>query len=331
MFIKPKRIIVTGAAGFIGSHLSVRLIREGYEVIGIDNFSRGRIENLSEIISHPNFRLIEGDAGNDEILASIKADTLVHLASGKIPRFDSGWQVLRENERVSTSILQYCMKDFVRLIFASTSDVYGKNPELPFTETSDLLIGSPENKRWAYALSKLHTEFLLCAANRSSGLPFQIMRFFGCYGPKMAEGWWGGPQSVFIEQALKKTAFSIHGDGKQTRSYIYIDDLVDAVFRLVEDVELDSGIWNICGHPSTEISVVDLVKEIQSLTNPSETPEIDWIPYASFGQYEDVMRRVGSAEKAFLHLNWKAETTLREGLERTIDWVKQQKNDAESV
>jgi UDP-glucose 4-epimerase len=223
------------------------------------------------------------------------------------------------------------MKNYVRLIFASTSDVYGKNPALPFTETSDLMIGSPENKRWAYALSKLHTEFLLCAANRSSGLPFQIMRFFGCYGPKMAEGWWGGPQSVFIEQALNKTAFSIHGDGTQTRSYLYVDDLVNAVVRLVEEVELDSGIWNICGDPSTEISVFDLVKEIQSLTNPSEAPEIEWIPYASFGQYEDVMRRVGSAEKAFNHLGWKAETTLREGLKRTIDWMKQQSNDAKSV
>jgi UDP-glucose 4-epimerase len=147
----------------------------------------------------------------------------------------------------------------------------------------------------------------------------------------MAEGWWGGPQSVFIEQALHKTAFSIHGDGKQTRSYIYIDDLINAVVRLVEEVELDSGIWNICGHPSTEISVLDLVKEIQSLTNPSETLEIDWIPYASFGQYEDVMRRVGSAEKAFLHLNWKADTTLREGLKHTIEWMKQQDKDAESA
>lgn len=328
MFIKPKHIIVTGAAGFIGSHLSIRLIRAGYEVTGVDDLSRGSLHNLQEIEAHPNFHFINADAGNTDNLASISADTLVHLASGKIPRYDSGWQVLRENERVSNAILQYCMKNYVRLLFASTSDVYGKNPNLPFTETSDLLIGSPENKRWAYALSKLHTEFLLSAAGRSSGLPYQIMRFFGCYGPNMAEGWWGGPQSVFIQQALKNEAFTIHGDGVQTRSYIFIDDLVDAVFRLVEDVELDSGIWNICAKPSSEISVIELAKEIHALVNETESMKIEWIAYESFGKYEDVMRRVGSAEKAKTHLNWEAKISLQEGLKRTIHWMKQRDNHA---
>ena len=329
MFIKPKHIIVTGAAGFIGSHLSIRLIRAGYEVTGIDDLSRGRVENLQEIETHPNFHFIEGDAGSIEMLNSVEADTLVHLASGKIPRYDSGLQVLQENERVSKAVLQYCMKNYVRLLFASTSDVYGKNPNLPFSETSDLMIGSPENKRWAYALSKLHTEFLISAAGRSSGLPYQIIRFFGCYGPKMAEGWWGGPQSVFIEQALKNEAFSIHGDGKQTRSYIYINDLVDAVFKLVEDVELDSGIWNICAEPSAEISVIDLAKEIQAIVHPDESLNVEWISYETFGKYEDVMRRVGSAEKAKTHLKWEAKVDLHEGLKRTIDWMKQHDNEAE--
>jgi UDP-glucose 4-epimerase len=223
------------------------------------------------------------------------------------------------------------MKNFVRLLFASTSDVYGKNPNLPFSESSDLMIGSPENKRWAYALSKLHTEFLVSAAGRSSGLPYQIMRFFGCYGPNMAEGWWGGPQSVFIQQALNNEAFTIHGDGAQTRSYIFIDDLVDAVFRLVEDVELDSGIWNICAEPSSEISVIDLAKEIQAIVHPDESLNVEWIPYETFGKYEDVMRRVGSADKAKKHLNWEAKVELREGLKRTIDWMKQSDNGAEQA
>ncbi len=329
MFIKPKHIIVTGAAGFIGSYLSIRLIRAGYEVTGIDDLSRGKQINLREIESHPNFKLIQADVGNMEVLSSIDADTLVHLASGKIPRYDSGLQVLQENDRVSNAIVQYCMKNFIRLLFASTSDVYGKNPNLPFTESSDLMIGSPENKRWAYALSKLHTEFLISAAGRSSGLPYQIMRFFGCYGPNMAEGWWGGPQSVFIQQALKNEAFTIHGDGAQTRSYIFIDDLVNAVFRLVEDVELDSGIWNICAEPLSEISVIDLAKEIQAIVHPDESLNIEWIPYETFGKYEDVMRRVGSAEKAKKHLNWEAKVDLREGLKRTIEWMKQRDNGAE--
>lgn len=329
MFIKPKHIIITGAAGFIGSHLSIRLIRAGYEVTGIDDLSRGKTQNFKEIATHSHFHFIEGDAGNVELLNSIEADTLVHLASGKIPRYDSGIKILQESERVSQAVLQYCMKNYVRLLFASTSDVYGKNPSLPFTETSDLVIGSPENKRWAYALSKLHTEFLISAAGRSSGLPYQIMRFFGCYGPNMAESWWGGPQSVFIEQALKNEAFSIHGDGKQTRSYIYIDDLVDAVYKLVEDVELDSGIWNICADPSSEISVIDLAKEIQTIVHSEESLNVEWVPYETFGKYEDVMRRVGSAEKAKTHLKWEAKVDLHEGLKRTIDWMKQSDNGAE--
>jgi UDP-glucose 4-epimerase len=165
-------------------------------------------------------------------------------------------------------------------------------------------------------------EHALFSAERQFGLQFQIMRFFGCYGPDMAKGWWGGPQSVFIEQALSGKPYEIHGDGKQVRSYVYIDDLVDAVVRLVENTELESGIWNICDSPNAAISVLELANCIQDIIHPGVPPQFEFIPYSTFGKYEDVRFRSGTAEKAERLLAWKAKTSLKEGLRKTIRAVR---------
>jgi UDP-glucose 4-epimerase len=155
------KIIVTGAAGFIGSHLCGSLIEQGHRVIGIDNLSRGEEVSIHALEHHPNFEFHVEDAGNWELLNSLQADLVIHLASQKIPRYSSGWETLQENARVSNTVLDYCIKKNVRLLFASTSDVYGKNPTIPYVESSDCLIGPSHIKRWAYATSKLHTEQLM--------------------------------------------------------------------------------------------------------------------------------------------------------------------------
>ena len=222
-------VLITGVAGFIGSHLCLRLIADGFSVIGIDDFSHGKATWLESLNGNPDFRLLTGDAGDSALLNAIEAETAVHLASQKIPRYSSGYETLVENYRVNQAIVNFCIQKQTRLLYASSSDVYGKNPIVPYTEESDLIPGSPAIKRWAYAASKLHGEHLIQAAGRECGLLFQIMRFFGCYGPHQAEGWWGGPQSVFIEKALVGEPMSIHGDGNQTRSFIYIDDLVEGI------------------------------------------------------------------------------------------------------
>lgn len=313
-----KTILVSGAAGFIGSHLCKTLLDSGYKVIGVDDYRRGDEHAIRQCLNASGFRFFNCDISQIAALELDEIDTIIHLASSKIPRYSSGWDVIEGNRKSNTAVLEYCIKHNIRLLFASTSDVYGKNPNPPFTEGHDCVLGSPENKRWAYAASKLHMEHALFAAGREFGLPFQIMRFFGCYGPGMAKGWWGGPQSVFIEQALKSEAFEIHGDGLQTRSYVYIDDLIEMMRLLIENEQLESDIWNICAAAETAISVVELAGIIQNLVNPKTPPEFNFVPYRSFGTYEDVRHRSGIADKAKVRLGWEAKIGLLEGLNRTL-------------
>ena len=317
------KILVTGAAGFIGSHLCERFIEAGHQVWGIDNLSRGLEINLELIRNHPNFTFILGDAGNIKLIEHIGIQTIVHLASQKIPRYSSGWETLQENARVSNALLEFSIKQNIRLLFASTSDVYGKNPHLPYTETSDCVLGPSTIKRWAYATSKLHTEHQLIAAGRTFGLPFQIMRFFGCYGPRQAQGWWGGPHSVFMEKAAKGETLELHGNGMQTRSFIYIDDLVDGIITLFNRVDLASGIFNLCSAPEEEVSIATLAEKIWAMVR-NDSPKIELLPYTNFEDYEDVMRRVGSSEKAEILLHWKAKVTFEEGLQKTWEWHQKQ-------
>jgi UDP-glucose 4-epimerase len=170
-----KHLIVTGAAGFIGANLCKKLIQLGHTVLGIDNLSYGIESRLDSIRNSANFTFIEADASSINELVFGGADGLIHLASEKIPRYSSGWETLEKNQLVSDAVLNYCINLKCKLYFASTSDVYGKNPELPFTELSDCMLGSSLVKRWAYAGSKLHTELKITAAHREFGLPFQII------------------------------------------------------------------------------------------------------------------------------------------------------------
>jgi len=317
------KILVTGAAGFIGSHVCERLIEGGHQVWGIDNLTRGLEINIEAIRNHPNFTFILGDAGNIKLIEHIGIQTIVHLASQKIPRYSSGWETLQENVRVSNALLEFSITQNIRLLFASTSDVYGKNPHLPYTETSDCVLGPSTIKRWAYATSKLHTEHQLIAAGRTFEFHFQIMRFFGCYGPRQAKGWWGGPHSVFIEKAAKGETLKLHGDGMQTRSFIYIDDLVNGIIALFNRDYLASGIFNLCSAPEEEISIAELAEKIWTLVR-NDSPKIELLPYSNFEDYEDVMRRVGSAEKAEILLHWKAKVPFQEGLQKTWEWHQKQ-------
>jgi UDP-glucose 4-epimerase len=318
MNIMPLPIVVSGAAGFIGSHLCRLLLQQGQHVVGIDDFRSSNKEAISALTAYPNFQFIEADIVNIDNLNVKASACIVHLASAKIPRYSSGWDVIEYNQKVNSAVLNYCIKTNTRLLFASTSDVYGKNPNPPFSELHDCVIGSPENKRWAYAVSKLFMEHALSAAGREFGLNYQIMRFFGCYGPGMAQGWWGGPQSLFIEQALKKEAFTIHGDGLQTRSYIYINDLVNAISLLLEKSELPSQVWNICAKPDSSIGVLDLARLIYKMVNGEGEAQFHFIPYESFGKYEDVRHRSGLNDKALSLLGWQPHIELHEGLIETI-------------
>ena len=163
------KILITGVAGFIGSNLAIRLLSRGHSVIGIDNLAYGFMRNVEPIIQNPDFRFILGDIANPHILNDVKADIIVHLASQKIPRYSNALRVLDENYLMLRNIVQKCIHDKSKIIFASTSDVYGKNPRIPFHENSDLVMGPTTVKRWAYALSKMYGEQYIIANHDQHG------------------------------------------------------------------------------------------------------------------------------------------------------------------
>jgi UDP-glucose 4-epimerase len=320
--LENKNIIVTGGAGFIGSNLIDALLDKGYFVTCVDNLSMGKLSNIAHHLNKPNFTFINSDIRNLANL-DIRFDsigTIVHLAAFKIPRYGNTIDTLLINSEGLKSVLDVAKTFKVKVVLASTSDVYGKSPDLPFREDGDLLIGPSDVKRWAYAVSKLYDEHLGFAYQEAYGIPVVILRFFGSYGPRHHLSWWGGPQSVFISKILKNEEVEIHGDGLQTRSFTYISDTIRGV---VASIELDAAKGEILNIGSNrEITILELARTIHKLIDPAEPLKLKFIPYSSFsgGKYEDVMRRIPDIKKAKRLLDFQAEVNLEDGLAQTIEW-----------
>ena len=317
------KVALTGAAGFIGSNLAERLVARGDEVHGIDDLSHGSLENLAALAGHPRFRLAQAsilDAGAMDAVAE-GAEVVVHLAAGKIPRYGDAMDTLVTNGEGGLRVLRACRDRKVRrMVLASTSDCYGRNPEVPFSEDSVSVIGSPRVRRWSYAVSKMFEEQALFAFTERHGLEGVALRLFGGYGPRQNLTWWGGPQSVFIGAALKGQPLEVHGSGLQTRSFTYVDDLVDAFVRAV-DVPTAAGEMINVGS-DREITILDLARLVWRLVREDE-PKIALVPFASFGRYEDVERRVPDNRKAARLLGHVPAVTLEDGLPRTIAWQRE--------
>lgn len=319
------KILITGVAGFIGSNLAKHLLLDkDYEVYGIDNLSYGNLDNIELIKSNKKFHFIFGDICNPLILKDIKVDLIIHLASQKIPRYSNAYKTLNENSLMLKNILQKCLMDKCKILYASTSDVYGKNKDIPFNENSDFVLGNSKVKRWAYALSKIYGEQLILANADEYDLNYTIVRFFGSYGPNQNLTWWGGPQSLFISKAFDKEPIEIHGDGSQTRTFTYIDDTINALMHCIASKKSDREIFNIASNPDEEISILKLGELIWKLINGNNsTPKINFVPYSNFGRYEDVSRRVPCIAKLKEYFNYEPKYTLQDGLQKTIEWQKQ--------
>ena len=317
-----QEIAITGCAGFLGSHLVDALLEKGYRVIGIDNLSMGKIENIIHNLGNPNFQFFKIDVRNFTSLKDIlkHADIIVHLAAYKIPRYGKAIETLLINSEGSRNILEVAKELKCKVILASTSDVYGKNPNVPFHEESDLVIGPSTVARWSYAVSKLFDEHLGFAYQDTYNFPVVILRFFGSYGPRHHLSWWGGPQSVFITQILKDEPVTIHGDGKQRRSFTYVSDTIEGIVAAIENERANGQIFNIGS--THEISILDLAKLIKRLCNTPNELKIKFIPYSSFSgrRYEDVRRRVPDISKAKRILGIEPKVSLEEGLRKTIAW-----------
>lgn len=316
------KVVVTGGAGFIGSNLSKYYINRGWHVVAIDDLSHGNTDNLKEINHNQKFEFIIADIRTYGIMAKAcqNADYLVHLAAYKIPRYGDALKTLTVNNDGTRIVLDIAAEHKIKTVIASTSDVYGKNPNPPFAETSDLVLGPSTIRRWAYAASKVFDEHLALAYSAERELPVAILRFFGSYGPGNHRSWWGGPQAVFIEQALRNLPITVHGDGKQTRSFCYISDTVEGIALALESERANGQIINIGS--AEEIEIIELAKKIIEMTNSKSN--IEYIAYESFGGgYEDVRRRVPDLRKANTLFGFQTKVSLADGLQRAIAWHRQ--------
>lgn len=318
-----RKFLITGVAGFLGSNLAERALAAGHEIVGIDNLSMGRMENLTEQLTNRSFRFLQRDVTDPACFADLATDfdVIVHLAAFKIPRYGKAIDTLKINYQGTETTLEFARRLNCKAVLASTSDVYGRNPELPFSEEgSNHVIGSSKSPRWAYAVSKLFDEHLALAYQDAYGFPVVLLRFFGSYGPRQNTTWWGGPQSVFIDCVLHGKPMPIHGDGLQTRSFTYVSDTVEGIYQSMLRREANGEVINIGA--TEEITILELARRIHRLSGAAGEARIEFIPYESFTgkKYEDVMRRVPDVALCAKLLGVRAQVGIDDGLKRTIDW-----------
>jgi len=318
-----KTILITGIAGFLGSHLLPNLLEKGHEVIGIDDLSHGTLENLSDWIHSPRFIFYQEDILNKKILMEIstKIDLLIHFATYKIPREGGYLKTIEVNTKGTENILEVAKKERCRVIFGSTDDVYGENPELPFSEESSLVIGNSKSIRWSDSISKTFSEQLCFAYQEAYGVPIHILRFSIIYGPGQRRDWRGGPQGVFIEKALKREPIPIHGDGLQIRNFVYVSDAVEGIMKVIEHEESQGEVFNIGS--LDRIRILDLAYQVWSLVGNLGKPKTDFIAYPDLCQdYEDVRAREMDLLKARWLLGYEPKMEMEEGLKKTIEWFR---------
>jgi len=324
-----KRVLVTGVAGFLGSNLLDKLLANNHHVVGIDNLSMGFFQNIAHNMKNKKFEFIKDDITTYDFVKKLKGDfdVIVHLAAFKIPRYGNAIDTLIINNKGTEEILNFAKEKNCKCVVASTSDVYGNCPDIPFKEDSVNCIGSSKVSRWSYAVSKLYDEHLALAYQETFGFPVVLLRFFGSYGPRQHLSWWGGPQSVFINAIYKNEPIPIHGNGKQTRTFTYVSDTVAGIYAALFNKNANGEIINIGSN--SEISIVDLAKTIHKLIGSQTELKLKFIPYDEINpgkKYEDVIRRVPDTTICKNLLGINAQVSLEEGLMKTIDWQVQKMN-----
>lgn len=319
-----KKVLVTGGAGFIGSHLTDLLASSGHDVVVLDDLSRGRIEHLGGSVD--KIRFIKGDIRDrkkvGEALEGV--NVVYHLAAvvGVKYYVVDPLQVLKVNIEGTSTLLEACLGSKVeRFVFASTSEVYGKNKKQPFVEDeSERVLGPTGIDRWCYSTSKALDEHMCFAYYRKHGLPVTILRYFNAYGPRADGSEYGGVVPIFVKQVLSGKRPTVFGTGRQTRCFTYVLDMVEATILAAEKAAAVGEVFNI--GTRQEIAIEKLAARIVKACGSSAKPIR--VPYVkAYGKhYEDIPRRVPSIEKAKRFLGWEPKTELDEGLKKTIEWYR---------
>lgn len=308
-------ILVTGGAGFIGSHLVERLLAAGDRVTVIDDLSTGSAANLATVRDHPLLQVRYASVLERDVMAEAVdlADSVVHLAAAVGVRLivESPVRTIETNVKGTEAVLEFACKKGTPVLVASTSEVYGKSAHVPYNETADLLLGPPDKGRWSYACSKLLDEFLALAYHRERDLPVRIVRFFNTVGPRQT-GRYGMVVPTFVRQALTGEAITVFGTGEQSRCFTHVLDAVEALTRLMQCEKALGQVVNIGG--CEEISILGLAERVRE-TLDSDAP-IRKVPYDEAYErgFEDMMRRVPDTTR--LH-DWVDFTPTR-GLDEII-------------
>jgi UDP-glucose 4-epimerase len=287
------KVLVTGGAGFIGSHLSEKLVKNEISVIAIDDLSSGNTSNIEHLIQIANFHLIEGSILNFDLIknAMRNVDGCIHLGAALGVRriLESPYESFITNTKGTENVILAAAKYKKRLFVASTSEIYGKNLNQPLTEDSDRVLGSPQLLRWVYSETKAIDESLAQMFFQSDGLDYVVGRFFNTVGPRQS-GMYGMVLPRFIEAAVANKPLQVHGDGSQTRVFCHVEDSVEAVYRLFMNKSASGKAFNIGG--VGEISILDLAKKVIEVTNSRS--KIEFIPYEiAYPQgFDEMMRRV---------------------------------------
>jgi len=318
------RVLVTGGAGFIGSHLVDRLIERGDEVTALDDLSTGSYRNIRHLLDNPRFRFSQGSVLDSELVDSEvgQVDVVYHFAAavGVQLIVDRPLQSLITNIKGTETVLEAAQKHRTKILVTSTSEIYGKNQNGPFKEDDDRVLGSPRKLRWSYSTSKAVDEILAYVYYKELGLPTVVVRLFNTIGPRQV-GHYGMVVPRFISQALHGEPLTVYGDGSQSRSFTSAHDVVTAMTILMETPEAEGEVFNVAGE--AEITIRDLAELIIKRTGSAST--IIYLPFEDvYGDgFEDMSRRAADTSKLAAATGFRCTTDFLETLDSMIEFARE--------
>ena len=305
------KYLITGGAGFIGSHLSDALIARGDSVTVLDNLSTGNRSNIEQLLSHPKFKLVEGSILDTDLVDNEvqSIDHVLHLAAavGVFNIIDKPLQSLTTNLRGTENILEAASNHKKEVLIASSSEIYGKNASGPLNEESDRIIGSPLKSRWSYSEAKAIDESIAIFYHREKALKVRIVRLFNTVGPRQI-GHYGMVVPRFVEAALKNEPLIVYGTGDQSRCFCHVHDAIKGILSIIDSKETIGDAFNVGNN--VEISIRDLADQVIKVTRSSS--QTAWIEYDSAYKtgFEDMQRRIPDISKIQKTVGWKPELSL---------------------
>ncbi|MBN1666894.1 MAG: GDP-mannose 4,6-dehydratase [Anaerolineales bacterium] len=330
---KQAHALITGGAGFIGSHLAEALLRKGQQVTIIDNLSTGRFENIAVLTEHPNFRYVIDTITNEMVMDRLasECDVIYHLAAAVGVRLivERPVHTIETNVMGTEAVLQAARRYKAQVLIASTSEVYGKGNRVPFSEDDDVVLGPTVRSRWSYAATKMVDEFLGLAYYQEQGLPVTFFRLFNTVGPRQV-GRYGMVIPRFVQQALQGEPLTIYGDGQQSRCFMHVSDAVEAIIALGQTPAAIGQVFNVGA--TEEITIFDLARTVLAVLDGQEQlpakddARLHFIPYeqAYTEGFEDMRRRVPDISKIQQATGWQPTHDLRAILNDVIADQRQQ-------